>query len=574
MDAGDHVGPRDRFKVRQQRIRASGACIVCHLQVPCEQRAVCDLCNEKAKARVRQSRARRRSSVLSQYEAAGDDAARRFAYADAENNYQRAITIAQEDADHARLAEKLGKVLQSGGQALEARSWLLRAISAYERAGRTRDVLQVSLRLAHQYWVEGDSRNGLLAIDKALNALSANRGSEEFLVGAIKKATTLNLMDRFPEAEIVLDSIAAEIEKAPGETRAGYYRGRGVLAAVAGRQDEAYAEFERARGCAMLPQDGFALTLVWDEQAYRAIAFGDTKTALMCSERAMTLAQRFRLNWSGVGYVLEHAKVLHLVGESERAATLVRKVLKSVDETPVNRMLLAANGVPIALAVGDSKLARLCAAGDVVELAFGTGEPQRIIPVATAFAELLYRERRAPEAEALIRRALRHLCIRDYAWELAVLVLRHSTDAKLRSDVVQQFRMLPGVNSPAAVAMQHLVTAFSTRNRPRAQRSAAQAVREFTALGWTGHAALAKELVASFERQPKIIREQRAGDDAKRMEAQLTRRQRDVAALARSGLTNKMIAKKLAISEYTVESHMASILGRLGLRSRWQLPWQ
>jgi DNA-binding NarL/FixJ family response regulator len=51
----------------------------------------------------------------------------------------------------------------------------------------------------------------------------------------------------------------------------------------------------------------------------------------------------------------------------------------------------------------------------------------------------------------------------------------------------------------------------------------------------------------------------------------LTRREQQVAELVLRGLTNRVIAEMLVISEHTVESHMTSILNRLGLRSRWQL---
>src|SRR5581483_1221850 len=51
----------------------------------------------------------------------------------------------------------------------------------------------------------------------------------------------------------------------------------------------------------------------------------------------------------------------------------------------------------------------------------------------------------------------------------------------------------------------------------------------------------------------------------------LTSREQQVAELVLQGLTNRDIAEILSISKYTVESHVASILNRLGLRSLWQL---
>jgi NarL family two-component system response regulator YdfI len=48
----------------------------------------------------------------------------------------------------------------------------------------------------------------------------------------------------------------------------------------------------------------------------------------------------------------------------------------------------------------------------------------------------------------------------------------------------------------------------------------------------------------------------------------LTRREREVLQMLASGLGNKQIAARLAISEHTVKFHVASILGKLGAASR------
>jgi two-component system, NarL family, response regulator YdfI len=48
----------------------------------------------------------------------------------------------------------------------------------------------------------------------------------------------------------------------------------------------------------------------------------------------------------------------------------------------------------------------------------------------------------------------------------------------------------------------------------------------------------------------------------------LTRREREVLQMLASGLGNKEIASRLAISEHTVKFHVASILGKLGAETR------
>jgi DNA-binding NarL/FixJ family response regulator len=51
----------------------------------------------------------------------------------------------------------------------------------------------------------------------------------------------------------------------------------------------------------------------------------------------------------------------------------------------------------------------------------------------------------------------------------------------------------------------------------------------------------------------------------------LSPREREVAVLIVGGLSNRQIAESLVISERTVENHVSSILGKLGLDTRGQV---
>ena len=48
----------------------------------------------------------------------------------------------------------------------------------------------------------------------------------------------------------------------------------------------------------------------------------------------------------------------------------------------------------------------------------------------------------------------------------------------------------------------------------------------------------------------------------------LTTREHDVLALVADGLSNREIARDLAISEHTVKFHLASVFGKLGVSTR------
>ncbi|WP_236825083.1 MULTISPECIES: response regulator transcription factor [unclassified Blastococcus] len=51
----------------------------------------------------------------------------------------------------------------------------------------------------------------------------------------------------------------------------------------------------------------------------------------------------------------------------------------------------------------------------------------------------------------------------------------------------------------------------------------------------------------------------------------LTAREREVAGLVAAGLTNRQIAGQLVLSARTVETHVGSILAKLGLANRTQI---
>lgn len=53
--------------------------------------------------------------------------------------------------------------------------------------------------------------------------------------------------------------------------------------------------------------------------------------------------------------------------------------------------------------------------------------------------------------------------------------------------------------------------------------------------------------------------------------AQLSRREQQVLALLRQGLSNPLIAERLFISTRTAEHHVGTILSKLGLRSRLEI---
>ena len=101
------------------------------------------------------------------------------------------------------------------------------------------------------------------------------------------------------------------------------------------------------------------------------------------------------------------------------------------------------------------------------------------------------------------------------------------------------------------------------RRRVDARLQLRAAHDEFTSMGMDGFAERArKELVATGEKARRRTLETR--DD-------LTAQERQIARLAREGLSNPEIGARLFLSPRTVEWHLHKVFTKLGIRSRWDL---
>ncbi|WP_327093224.1 LuxR C-terminal-related transcriptional regulator [Nonomuraea sp. NBC_01738] len=98
-------------------------------------------------------------------------------------------------------------------------------------------------------------------------------------------------------------------------------------------------------------------------------------------------------------------------------------------------------------------------------------------------------------------------------------------------------------------------------------RAAAQALAEaaerFAALGATRDAARCRHALRECGVATPVLR--------RRSEGVLSSREREVARLVALGRTNKEIAEVLFLSRRTVETHVATVLRKLGVRSRTQV---
>jgi DNA-binding CsgD family transcriptional regulator len=220
-------------------------------------------------------------------------------------------------------------------------------------------------------------------------------------------------------------------------------------------------------------------------------------------------------------------------GEFDLAATVIKQAL---DQIGTDR----ARGVPLLALLVDTELARgnLDAAQGAAARASDLSDVPELPGVqaqgALAQARVLRASARAEEAAQLLRLDLRRL----QGTEMPML--RAAMHRELAEAVAFSNQAMAISEARAALAIHQSV-------------GSPEAVADVNLLRRLG-------VEARYEPPPI--------DDPL---AQLSRRERDVLALLREELSNRLIGERLFISPRTAEHHVSTILSKLGLRSRIEI---
>jgi DNA-binding CsgD family transcriptional regulator len=176
------------------------------------------------------------------------------------------------------------------------------------------------------------------------------------------------------------------------------------------------------------------------------------------------------------------------------------------------------------------------------------------------------------EACELLAKALEYVKNADEACDLPLTVAQFGDrrDLGRAREVLRRRTLLP--NADVATAHLHYFDALVFDREGDAEgctRETTAAAASFRKLSWTSYELAATLLGASAHRTRSAAGE--SAGPAASIHPELTLREQSVAHLAIVGLSNREIGDRLSISVRTVESHMTSILRRMGLRSRHQL---
>lgn len=525
-----------------------------------------------------QEAAQRRALLL--HESAGDIAAAGCVYPEALSQYDEALrSPARRTGDEWRLSDKYASVLFCTHEPERAGTWLERAlancrtIDKMENAAATGAIL---LRLVRQCWLNALTAEALALIDEAIRLGATAKLRPLFGRANLQMAHYLILLGRYQEAEPFFDRGQPPRSSDDLEWRSVNYDQRAILHAARGERELAYRDFERAADMARRLPEGYWVTSVWDDYSIWALALGDIQTAQFCRERALFVARDRHVVWRVPYLSLRYADLLLELEQYDHARELVANSLTYDCKAPCIKILIASVGTRLATILEDEGLLRRCNDANALESAFRSGEPARIGRLASAVIRGCVARGEIEEATALLERALPTLRSADHVWDLTVdaAMLGDEPQRRAARALLEARSLLPSGDVAAAYLDLFDATLARRQHSRAAQRAAAQrAAQRFVKIGRVAQERTALSL--AYDKLPKESLPAEAPARAFRTMlgglSTLTLREAEVAELALKGLTNREIAKDLSISEHTVESHMASIMNRLGIRSRHQL---
>jgi DNA-binding CsgD family transcriptional regulator/tetratricopeptide (TPR) repeat protein len=525
-----------------------------------------------------------RARASEAYERVGDSALSRNANRDAEVAYRGAVASRDPtDAGYPLLCEKLSRALSANGEVDEACAFYDRAVNAYVAAGATRQAGTLALRLARRIYESGRPLEAAAAARRALE-LSDDRGPV-----AYDAYVTLAHFEALQGRNDAAIEHLASAERTPGEhaptDRRNSYMVRAIVAATSSRLMEAFDNYEAAVSIARELNDAEQLAWTLNNYASRAMATGWMERALAAHREAAHCLQRDEFGKVGASTVQGLAFAELLAGNLAAVRALQQEDEQLPPGIAMTQTARAALGIRLAYYRAEDTEAARFATREALELAFASGETQRIGLLAGCVAAFYDATGRRDEADGLRSHAM--LAIRSVDFSFWLLdQLAASADASER-ERARALLAEAATDADHRAARAHLAL-FDAR-LARLHRSAEAksrglaAARAFEAIGWPWERAQALELAGRYAealdlyRRHGFVRHALALERSRRRlrhraeTKMLTPREVEVARLAAEGKSNRSIAAELFIGERTVETHIAAIFDRFDLTSRREL---
>ncbi len=499
-------------------------------------------------------------------EQAADESDKMHAYAEAIRCYMRALEGATQAAERGRLLAKAAACCGKDGRAAQAVEIFADAAAAYESAGCSAELAGIYQAMSAQARIAGDNERGMRILEQALEVVPDSQTAD-------RAALLLNLaymrLDRC-EVEEAGDLIA----QARGADTYSYHNVLQYSALVRG--DVRAFRSQLDGGKELSAQLGeYAMQRAKFNEFFGLTILGFDREALARFGEMLPKLQELRLASLEVLAYANAALICARNGQSLHARELVERAASAPESTTTGPIALAAAALTVGFDLWDEELiARLCSDA-IVEAAFSSRINSTLGRLAGPYARWLHANGDTSGAQAILERAMKQLAAPFGATETILTAAELGGPAASRAafGFIDRLEATPQVQLYAATA--HHLRALRAKNeneRNAAAQHAREAVALYLDMGWVTHEAKCLELSGDSRRAAAEFRRLRAGGTVRSSAAPvLSQREREIASLVATGAANRKIAESLAVNQRTVEKHLTSIFGKLGVRNRSEL---
>jgi DNA-binding CsgD family transcriptional regulator/tetratricopeptide (TPR) repeat protein len=372
------------------------------------------------------------------------------------------------------------------------------------------------------------------------------------------------------EGRARLSALLAVAETSPPALRAEGLRLAAGLALSQAEDRVARALYEESLAIRRQLGDPAGLLGPLSGLGYAAMRQGDHTTAQKCFEEALVIQQRLDDRLGMAESLNSLANLAHGRGDLPAARDLYERSQGFNRQVGYRLDVVHHNLGVVALEQGDHAAARQYFEASVAARR-GMGDTPGLALTLAKLGEVL-----AAQGD---------LSAAHDALAESIVLQRDLGDLPGLAFVLERMAMVAAANHQAERSLQLAGASSALRERlgtplnsdARASLDARlapawQAVNaQAAALAWQTGRRLSTEAASQLALEPAKVTRAEAETDLDASVAVLTPREREVAALIASGMTNRQIAKALVIAERTADVHVSNILNKLTLTSRAQL---